>query len=210
VTLRDQARQSQRFAPANHPRNHTFSFHVLTSCPAHDSHRLLFIRMPQGIKSPVLSLRPNNLRSATCFSLTPLQSALTENARVTRLESALTKLLDLKSFRIRTYEKRWGEGCKLLTRSATTALPDTCRQPGSIPTGPLQYWAHGATIGPWAETVPPLPVSKPLERTSGIEAFGNAQSVLNSIAIAGTVDTVALDGSGRSGCRRRTGKAGIV
>src|SRR5271165_1064284 len=107
-------------------------------------------------------------------------------------------------------KKGGGRGCKLLTRPATRALPNPSRQPGPIPTGPLQYWAHGATIGAWAETVPPLPVSKPLERTSGIEAFGNAQSVLRSFATAGTVDTVALDGSGRSGCSSRTGKAGLV
>jgi hypothetical protein len=41
--------------------------------------------------------------------LNPLESALPQNARVTPLESALTNLKDLKSFRIRTYKKR-GEG----------------------------------------------------------------------------------------------------
>jgi hypothetical protein len=48
-------------------------------------------------------------------SLTPVESALTERRRVTRLESALPNSLDLKSFRIRTYEKTQGEGVKLLT-----------------------------------------------------------------------------------------------
>jgi hypothetical protein len=41
----------------------------------------------------------------------PLESALTENRRVTPLESALPESLDLKSFRIRTYKIRRGEGC---------------------------------------------------------------------------------------------------
>ena len=48
--------------------------------------------------------------------LSPLESAHPQNCRVTRLESALPKSLDLKSFRIRTYKKRRGEGGKLLTR----------------------------------------------------------------------------------------------
>jgi hypothetical protein len=208
VTLRYQAWQPRRFAPATHTCEHIFSLHALTSCTPDNSHRLLFTRMPEGdTRSPVLSSLPND---PACYSLTPLRSALTGNARVTPLESALPKWLDLKSFRIRTYKKGGGEGCKLLTRPATTTLLSPGRQPGSMPTDPLQYWAHGATIGPRAETVRPLPVSKPLERTSGIEAFGNAQSVLSSIAAASTVDTVALDGSGRSGCSCRTGKAGIV
>ena len=43
-------------------------------------------------------------------ALTPLQSALTQNAPVTRLESALTNLEDLKPFRINTYKKGGGEG----------------------------------------------------------------------------------------------------
>src|ERR1700722_14461480 len=47
--------------------------------------------------------------------LTPLQSALTKNALITLLESALTKTRGLKSFRIRTYEKRWGERLSVLS-----------------------------------------------------------------------------------------------
>jgi hypothetical protein len=43
--------------------------------------------------------------------LTLLESALPQNAPVTLLESALPKTLDLKFFRIRTYEKR-GEGVR--------------------------------------------------------------------------------------------------
>jgi hypothetical protein len=70
-----------------------------------------------------------------------------------------------------------------------------------MPTGPLQYWALGVRITATAETVPLLPVSKPVERTSGIEAFRDAEPVRK---------TFALDGSGRSGSYRRTGKAGIV
>jgi hypothetical protein len=51
-----------------------------------------------------------NLQLSTVNSLTPLQSALPQNRRVTRLESADPKTRHLKSFRIRTYEKGWGEG----------------------------------------------------------------------------------------------------
>ena len=46
----------------------------------------------------------------TQFSLSPLESALPGNTPITPLESALTKSLDLKSFRIRTSKKRGGEG----------------------------------------------------------------------------------------------------
>ena len=43
-------------------------------------------------------------------TVNPVESALTENGRVTPLESALPKTLNLKVFRIRTYEKWRGEG----------------------------------------------------------------------------------------------------
>jgi hypothetical protein len=52
-----------------------------------------------------------------CF-LTPLQSALPKKAPVTSLESADPKTQYLKAFGIRRSEKRWGEGCKLLTRNS--------------------------------------------------------------------------------------------
>ena len=48
-------------------------------------------------------------------------------------------------------------------RHASSSLP------GSMPAGPLRYWAHGARIRAGAETVPPIPVSKAVERTSGID-----------------------------------------
>src|SRR5580704_6825850 len=50
--------------------------------------------------------------------LSPSESAVPKNAAVTRLESAVPKSLDLKSFRIRTCEKRRGEGWKLLTNTS--------------------------------------------------------------------------------------------
>jgi hypothetical protein len=56
-------------------------------------------------------------------SLSPSESALTKKALVTHLESALPKSLDLKSFRIRTYVKGWGEGAERLTRNQRSALP---------------------------------------------------------------------------------------
>jgi hypothetical protein len=49
-------------------------------------------------------------RPSAHHSLNSLESALAKNSRVTRLESALTKMLRLKSFRIRTYKKWRGEG----------------------------------------------------------------------------------------------------
>ncbi len=42
--------------------------------------------------------------------LSPLECTVTENASASPLESALTKTLDLKPFRILTYEKRWVGG----------------------------------------------------------------------------------------------------
>src|SRR5882724_630132 len=55
--------------------------------------------------------------------LTPLESALTKNGRVTRSESADPKSLDLKSFRIRTSGKKEGGGGKLLTRNHALRIP---------------------------------------------------------------------------------------
>ena len=40
----------------------------------------------------------------------PLESTLIKNSTLTRLQSTLTKTLDLKSFRINTYKKAGGEG----------------------------------------------------------------------------------------------------
>ena len=54
--------------------------------------------------------------STVNFFLTPLQSALTKNEPITRLESADPKTRHLKSFRIRTSKKRRGGGGKLLTK----------------------------------------------------------------------------------------------
>jgi hypothetical protein len=62
--------------------------------------------------------------STTHHSLSPLESTLPKNGRVTRLESADPKTLDLKSFRIRTYEKGRGEGGKRLTRNPRRSTLD--------------------------------------------------------------------------------------
>src|SRR5712692_8007015 len=43
--------------------------------------------------------------------ISPLEYALTKNAPATPLEFTLTKSLDLKSFRFRSYKKRGGGGC---------------------------------------------------------------------------------------------------
>jgi hypothetical protein len=49
-------------------------------------------------------------RISTHFRLSPLQCADPKNAPITRLECAVPKTQGLKSFRMRTYEKRWGRG----------------------------------------------------------------------------------------------------
>jgi hypothetical protein len=59
---------------------------------------------------------------STVNPLTPVESALPQNPSVSPSESALPNSLDLKSFRIRTCKKRWGEGGGLLTR----ILPAQC------------------------------------------------------------------------------------
>ena len=118
MTLRDQNRQTQLSSPFICPQNFDLS-------PV--------LPISRGLGSPTLSSVPNHSLPTNRDSLTPLQSALTENASVTLLESALTKSLALKPFRIRTYEKKWGEGCKLLSRLAPTTLPGQSRRPSPIP-----------------------------------------------------------------------------
>ena len=48
------------------------------------------------------------LPSATLNRINPLECTVTKNVSATSSESALSRSLDLKSFRMRTYEKRWG------------------------------------------------------------------------------------------------------
>src|SRR5580700_1231157 len=59
---------------------------------------------------------PRAIELVRIFPLTPLESALPQNAPITPLQSADPETRHLKSFRIRTYEKRRGEGVKLLTK----------------------------------------------------------------------------------------------
>ena|ERR1700676_311912 len=70
-------------------------------------------RSPLSLRSCVLSTADPQL----FFPVSPLQSALPKNAPITLLESALPKTRHLKSFRIRTYKKRRGEGVLLLSRN---------------------------------------------------------------------------------------------
>ena len=56
-------------------------------------------------------------RIASLRSLSPVESALPQNAYITRLESALPKTQHLKSFRIRTYGER-GRGALVTTLSS--------------------------------------------------------------------------------------------
>src|SRR5580700_5642225 len=92
MTLEDQARQRRLCSSISRARERTFS-DTPTNCPPLPNYSLL----------------------TTHDSLNPLKSALAKNKRVTLLESALPNSLDLKSFRIRTYKKRWGEGVERLT-----------------------------------------------------------------------------------------------
>ena len=85
--------------------------------------------------------------------LSPLELALTKNVPVSPLFFTLTKSLD----------KGRGEGGKVSAVSPS-------RNRRQLPLGfvvPLQLQAHGARIRLGAETVPPLPVSKPLEQGTG-------------------------------------------
>jgi hypothetical protein len=56
------------------------------------------------------------------YQLNLLESALTKNTPVTPSESALTKSLNLKSCRIRTHEKRRGEGATSSQDGSTRTL----------------------------------------------------------------------------------------
>ncbi len=60
-----------------------------------------------GIREGMPALSPSK---GSPLRLSPLESALPQNTRVTLLESALPNLKDLKSFRIRTYKKGGGRG----------------------------------------------------------------------------------------------------
>jgi hypothetical protein len=86
---------------------------------------------------------PPELETDSCFSLlsslvaqlpqiprahsplNPVESALPQNAPITRLESALPKSKRLKPFRIRTYEKTGGRGYSLLSVNCTLPPPAT-------------------------------------------------------------------------------------
>jgi hypothetical protein len=79
---------------------------------------------------------PPALKTASRFSafsplatdhspLSSIESALTQNAPITRLEPALPKTQHLKPFRIRTYEKTGGRGYSLLSVNCTLPPPAT-------------------------------------------------------------------------------------
>lgn len=50
--------------------------------------------------------------SSPSISVSPVECAITKNAPASALESALTKLLDLKSPGINSYKKCGGWGCQ--------------------------------------------------------------------------------------------------
>ena len=91
--------------------------------------------------------KPHRIASKRAdHSLFPLESALTKNTFVTLLESALTKSFDLKSFRIRSYRKRQGEGVNRFSllhfdRSGKPVRPFLSSSP---------RWRE--TVGMWSHT----------------------------------------------------------
>jgi hypothetical protein len=80
------------------------------SYPKNLSPKLLQAWMDASVHAS--SIYPPNFGRLGSNPLTHLESALTKNSRVTALESADPKSLDLKSFRIRTYKNWRGEGGK--------------------------------------------------------------------------------------------------
>jgi len=92
--------------------------------------------------SPERASRPKDL-SAT---LTSLECAVTENRPLTPLECAVAKTRPRKSFRMRSYEKRWGEG----------GVPNVPTfQRSNVPTVftssvLLRAFSRSATIGPYS------------------------------------------------------------
>jgi len=101
MTVREQPREPRR------PSDLVSCLHKLTNCPLGDSHLSTLLQMPRGgMGLPT----PNIPTFKSENALTPVESALPKNTRVTPSESALPKTQDLKSFRIRTCKKGWGEG----------------------------------------------------------------------------------------------------
>ncbi len=74
--------------------------------------RIPFSHFRGGLKPPAGAAgSPRHLAACGMAALAnPLESVVTKNAPVTPLQSALTKSLDLKSFRFRSYKKRWVGG----------------------------------------------------------------------------------------------------
>src|SRR5215468_10308015 len=102
--------------------------------------------------------------------LSPLEYALPKNRRVTPLECALTKTKDLKSFRIRTYEKTPGGGGVLLTkhparmrvpRSAATRDLSSCSARMRVPPPPAPHRFAGGSPRPQLSFCTPLHYNPP-------------------------------------------------
>ena len=114
----------------------------------------------------VTSFKPNVswflLSSAIRHSpLSLLECADPQNVPITPLECAVPKSLDLKSFRMRSSEKRWGEGGILLTKNPTKDFcPESAGGGGErdlslllTPSVPLRPEALGATMGEGARNL---------------------------------------------------------
>jgi hypothetical protein len=97
---------SKKRAPGE---THTDIFVGVGACPSRRQHDHTVSR--EGHASPSTRL-PQAFFARGHFLLTPLESALPQNAPITPLQSALTNSLDLKSFRIRTYKKKGGRGAR--------------------------------------------------------------------------------------------------
>ncbi len=113
--------------------------------------------------------------------LSPFDRTLTKNAPVTPLFLTLTKSLDLKSHRIILLRTRGGAP---YLQAHTHGSPSpgresrvTGRYSTHYPLGfvPLQCRAYGARIRQRVETVPLLPVSKPVEQDTGYRGSRDVQ-----------------------------------
>src|SRR5215472_15606459 len=70
-------------------------------------------------------MRPRRFALHISATLSPLRCALPQFRPLTLLECAVPKMRPCKSFRMRSYEKRWGEGATPRTsaKSAASILP---------------------------------------------------------------------------------------
>ena|ERR1700720_1798215 len=95
--------------------------------------------LPSFVNTQLLPIRAS--RDECRKRLTPLAPALTKNPPATPFESALPKSLDLKPFRIRTYQKGRGGGLS----------PNAPSPNGIIRRAPCKHESFAASYRPFKE-----------------------------------------------------------